>query len=235
MLPLVTMQSIVLKSGLSNIITITNNDASSQYTHLQQPVYHSYHNNESRVSILSLQSTLKLPSWKSSKPQTSKSTIIDWIMSTPREIKSLYEATINLGHSKICFRPAGQQWKSRRKLQGFLSITKSITKTVIWVWHQILRQDASWDNMLCGNFVQQNLIMLCLYLVNIYLMIMGIVWKDLAIYIIAIDEYLSREIMISFPLEIYSIFSTDASICYRTCPYISLAILKQWKADQERH
>ena len=66
---------------------------------------------------------------------------------------------------------------------------------------------------------------LCPYLVNIYLTIMGIVWKDLAIYIIAIDEYLSREIMISFPLEIYSIFSTDASICYRT------AILKQWKAD----
>ena len=132
----------------------------------------------------------------------------------------------------------GQQWKSRRKLQGSLNITKSITKTVIWVWHKFLRQVLSWDNMLCGNFLRQNLKMLCQYWMNIYLMIMGIVWKDLAIYIIVIDEYLSREIWFK-----YTIFSTAAPICCvdhaqahsRTCPWISLAILKLWKVDQEMH
>ena len=63
------------------------------------PCYHRYHENEKRVSILSLQSALKLHSQKSSRPQTLKSAIIDKIMLTPKEIGNAYEAIINLGHN----------------------------------------------------------------------------------------------------------------------------------------
>ena len=82
-------------------------------------------------------------------------------------------------------------------------------KTVSWVWHLNLRQVTSWDNMLCDNILKQNLIILNLYQMKIYKMIISIVWKDLANYLIVVNEYLSREIWFK-----YTIFSTAAPMCW---------------------